>query len=280
MTRKPLPLAGVAGWPVAHSLSPLMMNAWLEASELDGQYAAFAVAPDRFADAVRALPALAITGLNVTVPHKASALQAASQASEAARAIGAANLLLNQENGLFADNTDIVGINAAIEGAGGAHASKPAVIVGAGGAARAAMFHVKQAGFSHVRMINRTIGTADALARAFGIEATTYPLDQAERALEGAGLVIQSSVMGMEGRPDFAPNMSGLDADALVFDMVYAPLVTPLLGRAREAGLRTADGLSMLIGQARPSFEAFFGAPPREIDMRAILLEALGEAKP
>ena len=277
MARKPLPLAGVAGWPVGHSLSPVMMNAWLEASGLDGQYAAFAVAPDRFADAIQALPALGIAGLNVTVPHKGFALEAATSASEAARAIGAANLLLTRDDGLFADNTDIVGIEAAIKAGGGAEASRPAVIVGAGGAARAAMFHVKQAGVSEVRVINRTVESAEALAQDFGVAARAFPLDQAETALEGAGLVIQSSVMGMQGRPDFAPDLSGLDGDALVFDMVYAPLVTPLLGSARDAGRRTADGLSMLIGQAQPSFEAFFGAPPPEIDMRAILLDALGQ---
>ncbi len=277
MARKPVPLAGVAGWPVAHSLSPVMMTAWLEASRLDGAYAAFAVAPDRFAEAIEALPALGVSGLNVTVPHKTLALEAAGAASEAARAIGAANLLVRRDGALFADNTDIVGIETAIDEAGGAEPSKPVVIVGAGGAARAAMFYVKQAGFTDVRIVNRTVESADSLARELDCPAHTLPLEAVSSALSGAGLVIQSSVMGMEARPEFAPDLSGLDEDALVFDMVYAPLVTALLGAARDAGLRTADGLSMLIGQARPSFEAFFGAPAPDIDMRAVLLQALGE---
>lgn len=271
-----LPLAGVIGWPVTHSLSPLMMGAWLDAADLAGRYVGFAVAPKRLSAALRALPNLSISGVNVTVPHKAEALAIADEASPAARAMGAANLITVQCDGaLRADNTDHVGIRAALRELGVSAVSGPVVLVGAGGAARAALHVLKAAGLTDLRLINRTTDRANTLLETFELEGRVFALGHAREALEGAGVIIQSSVMGMAGQPVFAPDLSGLANDARVFDMVYAPLQTPLLAAARQAGLRTADGLSMLIGQARPSFEAFFGAPPPDIDVRARLLAAL-----
>ncbi len=269
MTR---PFAAVAGWPVNHSLSPVMMRAWLEASGQNGAYGRVEI-PDGVAAAVfRHLPALDWAGVNVTAPHKQTALSVADEASEAASAIGAANLLTVSEDGVLkADNTDIVGIAAALE-----HddPTSPAVVIGAGGAARAALFHLAKQD-RPITIVNRTLSKADHLAASYDrpIE-TTSDLDT---ALEGAGLVINATTLGMADQPALEPDLSTTARTGLVFDMVYAPLITSLLKAAEDADRKTADGLTMLIGQARPSFEAFFGvAPPDDFDMRAHLLSHLG----
>ncbi|MEO1039036.1 MAG: shikimate dehydrogenase [Pseudomonadota bacterium] len=275
--RSPLPLAGVVGWPVAHSLSPFMMTRWLEASGLPGSYAAFEVEPNRFSEAMGALSALSIRGVNITLPHKQAAMQIADTVSAAASAIGAANLLTTDERGrLHADNTDHTGIEAALDELGLKPSDGPVVLVGAGGAARAALYVLKTAGWSDIRIVNRTPARAKALAESFGVPASIHALSDVEVALKDAALVIQSSSMGMANQAVFQPDLGGLPSNAGVFDMVYAPLTTPLLAAARACGLRTVDGLAMLIGQARPGFELFFGAPPPKLDMRSLLAGALG----
>jgi len=265
-----LPLAGVAGHPIAHSLSPAMMTAWLEASGPAGRYVAFDIAPERFEAAVRALPALGISGLNVTVPHKEAALSVADRVSVTARAIGAANLLLAREDGLHADNTDAAGVGAALAAAGGI-ADGPAVLLGAGGAARAALHVLKPSGRT-LRIVNRSTERARRLAKEFDVEAQIHDWASASEALDDAVLVINATSLGMTGKPALEIDLASARPDAVVFDMVYAPLETALLKRARETGRRPVDGLEMLIGQARPSFEAFFGAPPpQDVPIKAIL---------
>ncbi len=270
--------AGVIGWPVSHSLSPVMMTAWLEAAELAGSYERLAIAPEDFEARVRALEAEGFSGVNITLPHKQAALALADEVSAAARAVGAANVLTLREGRLFADNTDVIGIRAALLEAGW-NGDGPAVLVGAGGAARAGLHELSEAGVTTIRIVNRTPSRAAEMAASMGIRADVFAMEDIAQALRGARLLINATSMGMAGQPVLAPDLSGLAPGAIVFDMVYVPLETPLLNAAKAAGFRTTDGLSMLIGQARPAFEAFFGAPPpADVDVRA-LMEAALEAR-
>lgn len=270
--------AGVIGWPVSHSLSPVMMTAWLEAAGLAGGYERLAIAPEDFEARVRALEAEGFSGVNITLPHKQAALALADEASAAARAVGAANVLTLREGKLFADNTDVIGIRAALLEAGW-NGDGPAVLVGAGGAARAGLHELSEAGVNTIRIVNRTPSRAADMAASMGIRADVFAMEDIAQALGSARLLINATSMGMAGQPELEPDLSGLAPGAIVFDMVYVPLETPLLKAAKAAGLRTADGLSMLIGQARPAFEAFFGAPPpADVDVRA-LMEAALEAR-
>ncbi|MEQ8432732.1 MAG: shikimate dehydrogenase [Oceanicaulis sp.] len=269
------PFAAVAGWPAAHSLSPAMMAHWLAVSGIQGRYGVLEIPPERFARAVHAARATAMAGLNVTVPHKTAALILADELSDAARRVGAANLLIFQGDGrIRADNTDVVGVSAALREDAG---SGPAVLIGAGGAARAALFHLS-AQDREIRIVNRTRETAERLSAEFGLEALLYETPETD-ALKGAGLVINATSLGMAGKPLLAPDFTVCAPGALAFDMVYTPLQTPFLIAARQAGLKTSDGLSMLIGQARPSFEAFFGASPPEGGGVRALLEARLEGR-
>ncbi|MGY6660709.1 MAG: shikimate dehydrogenase [Glycocaulis sp.] len=269
--------AGVAGWPVDHSLSPLMMQAWLTDAGLAGSYDRIGVQPDAFAATVSRLRDGGYRGINVTLPHKQAALALADEASEGARACGAANLLLFSPDGIVADNTDIVGVEAALAESGWRAGVGPAVLIGAGGASRAAL-HVLNASGAPVRIINRSRDRAGELVRSMGCAARIHGLDEAAAALEGARLVINATSLGMKGQPELCVPLDALPPGAAVFDMVYAPLETPLLKQARARGLKTVDGLSMLIGQARPAFEAFFGQPaPAGPQVRALLEAALEE---
>lgn len=264
------PFAGVVGWPAVHSLSPLMMKTWLEASGLSGAYGVFEVPPERFDAFLRAGPALGLTGLNVTLPHKGAALALADRVTPAAQAVGAANRIVFTQAGIEADNTDIDGVAAALAGEPGAG---PAVLIGAGGAARAALHHLRGQDRA-VRIVNRTPERAEVLASSMGVDADiSTDLDQ---ALDGASLVINATSLGMSGRPPLTPDFTRCAPGALAFDMVYTPLATGFLTAAAAAGLNTVDGLTMLIGQARPSFEAFFSAPaPADAAVREILEQAL-----
>lgn len=270
--------AGVMGWPVGHSLSPVMMMAWLQAAGITGSYEKLAVEPSGFDAACVRLKADGFSGVNITIPHKEAALRIADTASDAARAIGAANVLRVTGTGLHADNTDIAGIGAALDEAGWTGEGS-VVLVGAGGAARAALYVLASRGIGDIRILNRTPERAQKIAQEMSVTARIFAMEEAQQALEGARLLINATSLGMAGQPALVLPLSQLEGGAIVFDMVYVPLETPLLAEARKAGFRTADGLSMLIGQARPAFEAFFGAPPpADIDVRA-LLEATLEPK-
>lgn len=268
--------AGVIGWPVAHSLSPVMMRAWLADAGLAGTYDRIAASPESFADTVLRLRDEGFSGVNITLPHKEAALARADRASEGAQACGAANVLLFRSDGLFADNTDIAGVSAALREGGWQSGAGLAVLIGAGGAARAALHVLKTAGVD-IRIVNRSRERAEALAQ--GSAASVHGPDEVVSALDGASLVINATSLGMKGQPELGLPLHVLPQDALVFDMVYAPLETRLLQQARARGLRTADGLSMLIGQARPAFEAFFGKPAPDHTPVRDLLEAALEAK-
>lgn len=269
-------VAGVAGAPVRHSLSPLLHNAWLQAAGIDGVYVAFAPPADAFPAFARGLRGGAIAGLNVTVPFKEQALVLADQVSDRAAAAGAANLLLFRPDGTIeADNTDGPGLLAAFaaQAPGLDPSAGPAVIFGAGGAARGAAAAFLAAGASEVRIVNRTAERAQAVAQALGPKARVFA--DADEALDGANAAINATTLGLGGGDGPAADFAAAPDDCVVMDMVYKPLLTEFLARAAARGLRTVDGLEMLIGQARPSFEAFFGAPPPEIDVRDLALKSL-----
>jgi shikimate dehydrogenase len=269
-------VAGVVGSPVTHSLSPLIHGAWIEVARLDAVYAPFAAKTEDFGLFVKSLRGGVIRGLNVTLPFKERALALATSVSERARLAGAANLLIFEPTGaIVADNTDGVGMLAALAEQAPRFdpRSGPVVILGAGGAARGAAAALVEAGVPQVRIVNRTHERAETLAKAVGAKAMA--LDAGP--FEGAALIVNATTLGLGGGAGPAAAFQSAAPGAVALDMVYRPLRTEFLERAARAGLMTVDGLAMLIGQARPSFEAFFGAPPPDIDVRALCLTALGE---
>jgi len=271
-------VAGVAGSPVTHSLSPLIHNAWLSAAAVDGVYVAFSPPPDRFKAFAYGLRGGAIRGLNVTVPFKAEALDVADRATDRARAAGAANLLVFAADGLIlADNTDGVGLMRAfaLQAPGFDPAGGPVVIFGAGGAARGAAAAFLEAGSAEVRIVNRTMARAEALSAALGPGVRVF--GDAASALAGANAIVNATTLGLGGGPGPEAPFDAAPGGAVVMDMVYNPLRTAFLRDAALRGLRTVDGLAMLIGQAEPSFEAFFGFKPPPVDVREMALHALGE---
>jgi shikimate dehydrogenase len=275
-------VAGVAGHPVAHSLSPLIHNAWLAKAGIDGVYVPFAPPPDGFGPFAEGLRGGAVRGINVTLPFKEAALSVAHRATARAEAAEAANLLIFEADGtITADNTDGLGLLKAFERQAPEFdpTSGPVVVLGAGGAARGAAAAFKHAGAPEVRIVNRTLAKAEFVAGALGEVGRPFGLDEAETALAGAKAVINATSAGLinAGRLDIP--LAATPAEAVVMDMVYVPLVTPFLAEAQKLGRRTVDGLAMLIGQAEPSFEAFYGArPPQGVDVRALALDALGQA--
>lgn len=272
-------VAGVVGRPVAHSLSPLLHNAWLAAARIDGVYVAFT--PDahgfeRFADGMRGG---AIRGVNVTVPFKEAALKVADRATPRAEAAGAANVLLFEPDGrTLADNTDGLGmLNAfAVQAPGWRADAGPVTVLGAGGAARGAVAALLEHGSPRVLVINRTIRKAEALAEAMGPRVSALSFNHAAGALRDATAVINATTMGLNDEGELTIPLSLTRKTAVVMDMVYKPLDTGLLRQARTLGRSTVDGLEMLLGQARPSFEMFYGqSPPVDVDARALALKAL-----
>jgi shikimate dehydrogenase len=272
-------VAGVVGAPVRQSLSPVIHNGWLAACGLDGVYAPFALHPDHFEAFVEGLRGGGVSGLNVTLPFKARALAVADAADEAAQAAGAANLLLFHANGVIeARNTDGLGLLAAFRDQAPQVNFQDAevVILGAGGAARGALVALLGAGVARIWLLNRTESRARDLAQGFGPRVHAGPLETSGAAFEAATILINASAAGLQGRDAPILPLDRLAAGAVVMDMVYEPLKTPLLRQAERLGLPTVDGLAMLIGQARPSFEAFFGQPaPAGDDARAWALAQL-----
>jgi shikimate dehydrogenase len=270
-------VAAVVGAPVGHSLSPLIHNAWLAALGLDGVYVALRPGLGEFAGLARALRGGVIRGLNVTAPYKLDALAAADRPTARAARAGSANLLVFETSGeIVADNTDGEGLLDAFARAspGFDPRAGPVVILGAGGAARGAVAALLDAGAPSVRLVNRSPERAQALARAFAGAVTAVPPRDVRDALAGAAAIINATPAAPDVPLEAAP------ASAVVMDMVYRPLMTPLLARARSRHLVTVDGLAMLIGQARPSFSALFGVPAPDIDVRALALAALEEQAP
>lgn len=268
MTLDRIPLAGVIGSPVAHSRSPRLFGHWLRKYGLQGHYIPMDIAPDKLETALRTLPDLGFVGLNVTIPHKVQVMQIADHVSDRARKIGAANTLVFAEDGsIHADNTDGYGfIQNLRQGAPDWEPSKgPATVLGAGGAARAILAALLDVGVPEIRLTNRSRDKADALADLFGDRVTVHDWVQAANVIEGAKTVVNTTSLGMTGKSELRVPLDALEPGMLVTDIVYTPLQTRLLREASEAGCATVDGLGMLLHQAVPGFERWFGQRP-EVD--------------
>jgi shikimate dehydrogenase len=274
---KPAPLAGVIGWPVAHSRSPAIHGFWLRRYALPGWYVAMAVAPDTAEQALRALPALGFAGANVTLPHKELALRIADHATPTAERIGAANTLVVRDGAIQADNTDAFGFLANLkEGAPDWRAAAgPALVLGAGGAARAVVAGLIDEGAPEIRLANRSRDRAEMLAESFGPQVRVVDWSEAEPAADGAALIVNTTSLGMVGAAPLPFRFDAAARHAVATDLVYTPLETEFLKAAAARGLKTVDGLGMLLHQARPGFEAWFGRAP-EVDaaLRAVALGA------
>lgn len=257
-------VAGVAGWPVGHSRSPRLHGHWLRRYGIDGLYAPFPVPPEAFSTAVRGLAAAGLAGLNVTVPHKAAACALCDRLDGTAKRLGAANTLIFGPDGdIEGRNTDAYGFAEALKaGAPGAPGGGSAVVLGAGGAARAVVLALRTLGYGPVRIANRTAAHAEATAAALGPGVETVPWRERAAALAGAALLVNATSLGMAGQPALDLPLDDLPPEATVSDIVYAPLETPLLAAARRHGCRTVDGLGMLLHQGRPGFRAWFGVDP------------------
>lgn len=257
--------AGVIGWPVEHSLSPRLHGYWLDTYGIDGVYLPLPVAPPNIEDAIRALTKLGFVGANVTVPHKEAAYRTVDGLSDAAKAIGAVNTIVCDEDGeLYGDNTDAFGFieNIRDKAPDWAAVTAPAVVLGAGGAARAVISALIDAGTPEIRLANRTRERATELEAHFGDAITVVNWDDRNGAMDGAATLVNTTSLGMVGNPPLDVDLAGLTPDAAVNDIVYAPLETPLLAAAKARGLTAVDGLGMLLHQARPGFEAWFGMRP------------------
>jgi shikimate dehydrogenase len=266
--------ACLIGWPAAHSRSPLIHRYWLRTHGIAGGYVIEAVPPDEFQDFVFRLALRGFVGANVTIPHKERAL-AVSKPDERARAIGAANTLWFADGELQSTNTDVEGfVNNLDASAPGWDKIDEALVLGAGGAARAVVFGLLERGVKCVHLVNRTRERAQALADQFGDKVNPASWDAVAELLSRARLLVNTTSLGMHGQPPLELDVARLPADAVVADLVYVPLVTPLLAAAQARGLRTADGLGMLLHQAVRGFELWFGQRPQVTAELRTLVEA------
>ena len=272
--------AGVVGWPVEHSLSPRLHGYWLEKYSIDGEYLRIPVDPEDFEAGIRALAGRGFSGFNVTVPHKEAAFQLMDEVDPAAGRLRAVNTVTVGTDGkLQGANTDGFGFLENLKAGLGRAAlpDGPAMVIGAGGAARAIVGALMDEGVDDIRLANRTAARAERLAADLGGPVSIVDWDRRDENLDGVALLINATSLGMVKSPTLEFSLSGLAPDAVVTDIVYAPLETPLLAAARARGHRTVDGLGMLLHQGRPGFERWFGVAP-EVDgpLRSRILEALG----
>lgn len=275
-------LAGVIGWPVSQSLSPALHGHWIRQHGVDGAYVPLAIRPEDFARATDGLRRAGFRGFNVTVPHKEAAFALAERHDEAAQVIGAVNLLVATESGFEGRNTDAYGLSATLNAALGTGALEGSTVAiwGAGGTARAAIYALAQMGAADIRIFNRTASRATALASAFSklvaAKVTGAGYESWPAAAGDTALVVHTTTAGMKQAPSLDLPLDHLPRHAAVVDVVYNPLQTGLLARARAQGLKPVDGLWMLMHQAVPSFTAFFGITPQVTPvLRAELEQAL-----
>lgn len=279
MTDHPrIPLAGVIGSPIAHSRSPSLHGYWLKRYGLKGHYVPLDIAQVDLREALRMMPKMGFVGCNVTIPHKEAVLQIADVVTDRAALIGAANTLIFRKDGkIHADNTDGAGFVANLRqnAPQWKPASGPAVVFGAGGAARAVVAALIEVGVPEIRLTNRTRARAEAIKADFGAKITVQEWVQAPAMLIGAATVVNTTALGMTGKSDFNVPLDYLPSSALVTDIVYTPLMTQFLIAAQDRGCAVVDGLGMLLHQAAPGFERWFGQRP-EVDeaTRAAVLSA------
>ncbi|TPK78799.1 shikimate dehydrogenase [Mesorhizobium sp. B2-4-18] len=269
--------AFVTGHPIKHSRSPKIHGHWLAKHGIDGTYQAIDVAPENFAEFLATLQANGYRGGNVTIPHKEAAFAGVARRDHAADEIGAVNTLWFEDGTLWGGNTDGHGFAANLDDhAPGWAANGPAVVLGAGGAARAVIHALKARGLGDIRIVNRTLARAIELRDRFGAGVSAHPLAATGELLRDAGLLVNTTALGMQGNGDLAADPRGLPAHAVVNDIVYVPLETPLLAAARARGLKTVDGLGMLLNQAVPGFERWFGVRPKvTAELRALIVADL-----
>lgn len=266
--------ACLIGWPAAHSRSPLIHHYWLRQLGIEGGYSIEAVPPEGFAEFVLHLKTHGYVGANVTIPHKERALQL-TEPDERARAVGAANTLYYDGDLLRSTNTDIEGFIGNLDAsAPGWDRSAHALVLGAGGSSRAVVFGLLERGVQRIALANRSIERAQALRDLFGERVVPIAWSDIPAALPGAGLLVNTTSLGMKGQPPLQIDLSALPADAVVSDLVYVPLETDLLAAAKARGLRTADGLGMLLHQAVRGFDLWFGARPHVTAELRALVEA------
>jgi shikimate dehydrogenase len=262
-------LAGVLGWPVAHSRSPRLHNYWLEYYGINGAYLPLGVHAEHFAEAVRGLVRLGFAGANVTVPHKEAAFALCTRADDSAKKAGAANTLVFTPAGeIHGSNTDGFGFIEALRAGvpGFEPRNGPAVVLGAGGSARAVVQALIESGAPEIRLVNRTAGRAERLAAGLGGPIRRFGWAEGARCLAGAALLVNTTMLGMKGQPPLELDLAALPRGAAVNDIVYVPLETSLLRAARMRGNPAVDGLGMLLHQARAGFKAWFGRDPEVTD--------------
>jgi shikimate dehydrogenase len=267
--------ACVIGWPIEHSRSPMIHGYWLKRYGVAGSYTKQAVRPEDVADFLHNLARHGFAGCNVTLPHKQAALAAADERDAAATAIGAANTLWLDAGRLIASNTDGYGFmtHLAQSAPRWNAVDAPVAILGAGGAARAIVHGFLDAGVGEIRVLNRTLARAEDLAHHFGARVKPCAWSERHAQLSDAGLLVNTTSIGMAGSGVLDIDLSWLRSDCIVADIVYVPLETDLLRRARARGHRTVDGLGMLLHQAVPGFEKWFGVKPQVTDeLRALLV--------
>lgn len=270
--------AGVMGWPIGHSLSPRVHGYWLRLHHLAGVYDAIPVEPQGLAAAFGLLQTQGYRGVNITIPHKEQALRLVDVVEPLARRVGSVNTVVVQEDGtLEGRNTDVFGFTENLKSSGyifDKERENGIVIVGSGGAARAALIGALDQGIRDIRLVNRTRERAEMLAEEIDPESISVFGWGDQAALRGADLLVNATSLGMVGQPPLEISLDGLQHSAFIMDMVYAPLRTPLLAEAIRRGHTAVDGVGMLLHQARPAFEAFFGVDPQVTpELRAYVLE-------
>jgi len=259
------PKAFVTGFPIKHSRSPLIHGFWLKKHGLQGSYQVIETAPEAFPAFIASLRESGYVGGNVTIPHKETAFALCEMRDAAADAIGAVNTLWFEQGRLCGGNTDAYGFAANLdEYARGWDSAETALVLGAGGASRAIVHALRSRGFTDIHIVNRTLARAEELAAHFGAGISAHGLDEAQHLVATAGLIVNTTPLGMEGhgKDGLALDLTKADPATIVTDIVYIPLETPFLRAAGSAGLKTVDGLGMLLHQAVPGFEHWFGVRP------------------
>jgi shikimate dehydrogenase len=269
-------IVGVMGWPVSHSLSPVIHTHWIQKHSLNGSYRLFPVHPDNLEAAIRGLSALQLSGSNVTIPHKVAAMKYMDWIHPDALKIGAINtIVVNPDGALHGFNTDGFGFleNLRSNAPNWDKSRGPATVIGAGGAARSILIALLEKGIQEIRLTNRTTEKAQELASEFGPQIQVVKWQDRHDALSGASLLVNTTNQGMKGQPALDLRLDKLPSSAVVSDIVYNPLHTTLLKEAHNRGNLCVDGLGMLIHQARPAFNAWFGVlPEASEDLRRKLL--------
>lgn len=272
--------ACVIGWPIEHSRSPIIHGYWLKHYGIDGTYTKRAVSPGEIEAFLNGLAAEGLAGCNVTIPHKEAAFRLAANRDASAIAVGAANTLWLEDGCLCAANTDTYGYMTYLgrEAEDWGRRDAPVSILGAGGAARAIVYGFLEAGVPEVRIFNRSVERAEALAQTFGPRVKVLPWDQRSRASTEAAVLVNTTSVGLKGAGSLDMDFTDFHPDCIVSDIVYVPLETAFIREARRHGLRTVDGLGMLLHQAVPGFEKWFGLRPEVTDELYDLIAADIEA--